>query len=246
MANRIMAHLVAFYPDEEASLEVARGLADGGAAYLEVQFPFSEPTADGPVIQTACARALERGFTVARGLKLLEKICALTSAPVFVMSYANVAYRAGIPEFTRRVREAGAHGLIVPDLSPGADEGLFAAGSAAGIAVVPVIVPTMSDARLAAVRAERPAYLYTALRTGITGAATEVGADTLAFLARAAGGGSGPKILAGFGISEKGQADLLAPHVHAVVVGSAFVSAIAAADGTPPYAAVRGRIESLR
>ncbi len=172
MPNRIMAHLVAHYPDEESSLEIARGLADGGAAYLEVQFPFSDPTADGPVIQAACARALAQGFTVSAGFALITRISRATSLPVFVMSYANMVFRAGIGEFVRRCRDAGAKGIIVPDLSPGADEGLYAEGARTGIAAVPVIVPTMSSRRLEAVRAVNPEFLYAALRTGITGAST--------------------------------------------------------------------------
>jgi tryptophan synthase alpha chain len=243
MANRVMAHLVASYPDEAESLEVARALAGAGAAYLELQFPFSEPTADGPVIQNACARALESGFSVAGGLRLLEAIRRAADVPVFVMTYGNMAYRSGMESFTRRAAAAGACGLIIPDLSPGADEGLYAAGAGAGLEVVPVVVPTMSGARLAAVLAAQPAYVYAALRAGITGTATDVGGDTLGFLRLL----SGPKVLAGFGIQHKRHADILAPHVHAVVVGSVLVAAIqrAIADGGSPHSAAGEALRAI-
>jgi tryptophan synthase alpha chain len=252
MPNRIMAHMVAFYPDETQCLEVARALVDGGATYLELQFPFSDPTADGPVIQRACSRALKQGFTVQRGLRILERIRAFTQVPVFVMSYANLAVRRGTREYARRCKEAGAFGLIVPDLPPDLDEGLYAAGKAEGLHVVPVVVPTITDKRLALVRAKKPAFIYAALRKGITGAATRIGEENLSFLSRLADGET--KIMAGFGISERGQVEALAEHVHAVIIGSAFVAAaggdedgrLAAGSPAPsPYVAVLSKIRGL-
>jgi tryptophan synthase alpha chain len=246
MGNRIMAHLVAFYPSEEHSLETARALVDGGASYLEVQFPFSEPTADGPAIQRACARALENGFSVAAGFRLLERIRRLSEIPLFVMSYANLVFRGGIESFVKRCRDAGARGLIVPDLPPDSDEGLYAAGRAAELDVVPVIVPSLSEKRMDLIGAVRPAYIYVALRRGITGAATVIDGDNLSFLSRLSQ--AGMKILAGFGISERTQVEALAPHVHAVVVGSTLIEAAGAgSDGgrRSPYEAVLSKMRSL-
>jgi tryptophan synthase alpha chain len=243
MADRIMTHLVAFYPDRDRSLEVARALTDGGAAYLEVQFPFSEPTADGPVIQRACAQALERGFSVDEGFRLLDGIRGFATVPVFVMSYANIAYRAGVQRFVQRCRDAGASGIIVPDLPPDSDEGLYAAAAAAGLDAIPVVAPTITDARLGLLKALRVTFLYAALRKGITGAATEIGKENIDFLSRL--GPVGAKILAGFGISQRSQIKALAPHVHACIVGSALIEATAAAGGDSPYTAVRARLESL-
>jgi tryptophan synthase alpha chain len=251
VANAIMAHLVAFYPDKDGSLEVARALTDGGAAYLEVQFPFSDPTADGPVIQRACSRALAAGFTMDAGFQLLCRMCRLSKAPVFVMSYANPIVRRGAADFVRRCREAGARGIIAPDLPVDSDEGLYAEGRKAGLEVVPVLAPTMPDERLSMIAAAGTGYLYAALRKGITGEDTAIADDNLLFLKKAAGSGS--KILAGFGISRRGQVEALTPHVHAVVIGSALVRATAEAagngasggNGKSPYKAVRAAIEAL-
>jgi tryptophan synthase alpha chain len=247
-----MAHLVAYYPDRESSLEVARALIDGGASYLEFQFPFSDPTADGPAIQRACARALEKGFTVDGGFRLLDRIGRLAKVPVFVMSYANPVVRRGAKDFVRRCREAGACGIIAPDLPVGSDEGLYAEGKSAGLEIVPVLAPTMTDDRLALIKAAGTGFLYAALRKGITGETTAIGEENLSFLKRVSSPGA--KVLAGFGISRRDQVEALAPHVHAVVIGSAFVRAAgdaagpeaAAADaGRSAYKAVRAAIERL-
>jgi tryptophan synthase alpha chain len=230
MPERIMAHLVAGYPDLEASLAVARGLLEGGCAYLEVQFPFSDPTADGPLIQEACDIALRAGFRVARGFELLRRVRALSPVPLFLMSYANPVFARGVAEFLREAREVGAAGIIVPDLPVDCDEGLYAQGRALGLEVVPVVAPNIRQQRLEKVGETGGRYLYAALRRGITGEFTEIGADNLSFLGRLAR--PGRRVLAGFGVSARAQVQALAPHVHAVVVGSVFIRDVReAADG---------------
>lgn len=222
MSAPLMAHLVASFPDWEASLEVGKGLLDGGAAFLEVQFPFSDPTADGPHIQAACDAALQAGFTCERGFELVAALRACTDVPIAVMSYANPIFHNGVAGFVRRCREAGAGALIAPDLPPDYDEGLYAAGADAGVAVVPVVVPTTLPERLRMIVSRASgAWVYAALRKGITGSYTEIGADNLAFLRaiRACGG----QPLAGFGIRDRAQVAALAPHVAYVVVGTWFV-----------------------
>lgn len=217
-----MAHLVASFPDWEASLEVGKGLLDGGAAFLEVQFPFSDPTADGPHIQAACDAALQAGFTCERGFELVAALRACTEVPIAVMSYANPIFQNGVAGFVRRCREAGAGALIAPDLPPDYDEGVYAAGTDAGVAVVPVVVPTTLPERLRMIVSRAAGkWVYAALRKGITGSYTEIGADNLAFLRaiRALGG----QPLAGFGIRDRAQVAALAPHVAYVVVGTWFV-----------------------
>jgi len=224
MPERIMAHLVAGYPDPEACLEAARGLLDGGCAYLEVQFPFSDPTADGPLIQEACDASLRAGFRLARGFELLRKLHSLSPVPLFLMSYACPVVVRGVAGFLRQAREAGAAGLLVPDLPVDSDEGLYAQGRALGLEVVPVIAPNITEMRLRVIERIGARYLYAALRPGITGQYTELGTENLAFLRRLAG--PGRRILAGFGVSSRAQVLALAPQVHAVVVGSAFIQTI--------------------
>ncbi len=238
----LMTHLVAFFPSRELSLAAARGMIDGGARYLEVQFPFSDPSADGPLIQTACSSALEAGFTVARGFELVGEISALAGVPVFIMSYANLVVRRGVESFVERAKAAGAAGLIVPDLMPGSDERLYEIGARSAIEIVPVVAPDVSEERLALVRSMRPAYLYAALRAGITGRYTALGSENHRFLDRLRP--LGARILAGFGVSSPEQVAEIRSEVHASVVGSALVRIIL--DAAAPGGAERLDPERLR
>ena len=236
-----MAHLVAAFPDWDTSLRVGEAMIDGGAGLLEVQFPFSDPTADGPWIQRACADALTAGFAVDDGFRLVDRLANRPDAPqVFVMVYANLAFRPGIEPFLARCRDAGARGVIVPDLPPDYDEGLYAAGRNLSLEVVPVVPVTARAERLrTVVESSRSGSLYTALRKGVTGGYTRISDDSVRFLrdARALG----VSVMAGFGISERAQVDALAPLVDTVIVGSAFIRALLeAAEGADPYDTVRG------
>jgi tryptophan synthase alpha chain len=244
--SRIMAHMVAFYPDRQVSLDVAGSLADGGCAYIELQFPFSDPTADGPDIQRACSSALEAGFTVDAGFELASAICRKVNVPVFVMSYANLLFTRGMKRFLADVRECGARGVIVPDLPPDYDEGLFKNAAELGLAAVPVLSPSMRDTRLSRVGELGAEFLYVTLRTGTTGSFTEVDSPGLSFLSRVDGmyHGREAKIFGGFGVSTRAQVEALAPHVHAVVVGSALVRLVAA--GGDIAGGVKGKVASLR
>jgi tryptophan synthase alpha chain len=226
MVFKIMSHLVAYYPDAEGSMKIARALIKGGAAFLEVQFPFSDPTADGPVIQAACGGALESGFTVDKGFGLVKQIAAESSIPVFIMSYCNLVYTRGIETFLKQTREAGAAGLIVPDLPFDRDEGLYAQAKSLGLEVIPVVAPNTEPERLKKIAGLGTTYLYAALRKGITGAFSAIGEENIDFLRAAKS--LGFKVLAGFGISTREQLEILCPEVHAAIIGSAFVREIQA------------------
>jgi tryptophan synthase alpha chain len=240
---RIMAHMVAFSPDRPGSLEVARGLAESGCAYIELQFPFSDPTADGPDIQRACGAALEAGFTMNDGFRLVAEICSFARQPLFVMSYANLVFTRGVERFLTECKEAGARGVIVPDLPPDCDEGLFTQASGLGLLAMPVMSPSMKDIRLARVAALRPACIYATLRTGTTGPSTRLSEEGRAFLARCASLTPGVKVFGGFGISTHEQVMAFTPLVHAVVVGSALVREVA--RGNDPRRAVRVKVQEL-
>jgi tryptophan synthase alpha chain len=244
----IVTHFIAGFPSYEASLDAARGLIAGGAFALEMQIPFSDPNADGPVIEGACNTALEKGFAVEDAWKLLAEIRAESDIPVFVMSYASLVVTPGVIEFARRAKEAGATGLIIPDLTPGADEGLFAAAAEAGCPAVPVVVPWISDDRLEEILAEPIDWIYVALRSGITGTYTELGAEQEVFLAklRAKRDEGGPRVMAGFGIQQPDQVAAVVKMADAAIVGSALVTVISAAGPEGAGEAARGLVETLR
>ncbi len=224
MSNKIMAHMVAFYPNREASLEIARALIDGGCVYLEIQFPFSDPTADGFYIQRACAKALEEGFKVPLGFEVIAKIREFSDIPIFIMGYANTLFFHGVEKFLDQCKLTGVQGVIVPDLPLDYDEGLFCLGDKTGMKVIPVIAPSTEENRLKLILSGQSEFVYTALRKGFTGSFTEIGAENIMFLKNV--GTFGKKILAGFGISERHQIEAISRYVHACVVGSAFIKEI--------------------
>jgi tryptophan synthase alpha chain len=242
MSASLMAHMIAGYPDYDTSIETARALAAGGASLLEIQFPFSDPSADGPAIQAACTEALAAGFKVADGWKLVETVRReFPSIPIFVMSYASIVVTKGVDAFTAQAKKSGAAGLIIPDLAPGADEGLYEAGKKHGVIVVPVIVPSVPQARLETILAPKPEWVYTAIRAGITGTHTTLTPALKEFLAAL---NRRTKVLAGFGIDSPEQVRDLESSTHTVVVGSALVRAVAAASKNGGKAAVRRELEA--
>jgi tryptophan synthase alpha chain len=243
MAESIMTHMVAYYPDRERSLEVARAFVDGGASYLEIQFPFSDPSVDGSVIQSACTRALEAGFRVDDGFALVREVSRFASRPIFVMSYASLVFVRGVERFIQDVRKAGASGVIIPDLPVGYDEGLFGFAESSGIEVAAVVSPSIREERLAAVCAHKGRYVYASLRTGITGTVTPIDEKSLSFLKRI--GTYGKRILAGFGVATHEQVKRIAPHVHAVVVGTALIRCIEEAANAPLYPRLKAKLEEL-
>ena len=245
---RIVTHFIAGYPDSDASLEAARGLIAGGAYALEMQIPFSDPNADGPVIESACQQALDGGFRVDDAFRLLEAIRAESDIPVFVMSYASLVVAPGVQAFASRAAAAGATGLIIPDLVPGSDEGLYAAAAAAGCPAVPVVVPWITDERLEEILAEKIDWIYVALRSGITGTYTELGDRQASFLAKLAERRpyGGPRVMAGFGIQKAEQVASLVTMADAAIVGSALVRAIGEAGPERAGDAARRLVEELR
>lgn len=243
--TRLMTHMIAGYPTGETDIEVARGLIDGGCSYLEVQFPFSDPSADGVPIQMACVESLEGGFRVRDGFALIRRIREISDVPVFIMGYGAVVFARGIQEFVQETAAAGAAGLIIPDLMPSYDEGLFEAGRSAGVAVVPVVPPGLSDERITEILALDPAYVYASLRVGITGSRTSLDRDVFTFLSRLRG--TGAQVLAGFGIQTYDQVAELRSHADVLVVGSTLVRTIgqAVVSGESVYAAAREKVLEL-
>ena len=224
----LMAHLVANYPDPSGCLAAAQALVEAGTRYLEVQIPFSDPSADGQSIMHACAATLAAGYSVSDGLQLVNELKSLyPDIPVFVMAYANLVVSPGVDTFVDSLHRAGVGGLIVPDLPFDSDEGLSAACDGfldPPISAVPVAAPSMTRERLTGMVALGRPYLYAALRTGITGQRTEIADSTRTFLELCRSGGS--RVLGGFGIRGHAQALQVADLVHAVVAGSVFVDAI--------------------
>ncbi len=220
-----MSHLVAGYPTDELSLTAARALVAGGADILEIQLPFSDPSADGPAIQSACTEVLQRSYRTADGLKFIETIHKeFPEIPIYIMSYGSLIYTPGVANFCKKAAAAGVKGMIIPDLPFDFDEGLTQACKDNGMINIPVAAPSMSPERLNKLANAGFPYIYAALRVGITGTDTTIDDATIQFLNKVSSGGS--KIYGGFGISNGKQAEALADSVDAVVAGSVFVRLI--------------------
>lgn len=222
---KLMSHLVAGYPTTDLALTAARSLVKGGADILEIQLPFSDPSADGPAIQTACTKVLERGYKTTDGLDFIASIHKeFPDLTIYLMSYGSLIYTPGVEAFCKRAAAAGVKGMIIPDLPFDFDEGLTEACKKNGMINIPVAAPSMADDRLEKLANAGFPYIYAALRTGITGTDTRIDQGTLTFLKKVSSGGS--KIYGGFGISNGEQAKALADSVDAIVAGSVFVRII--------------------
>ena len=242
----LMSHLVAGYPTDELSFTAARALVEGGADILEIQLPFSDPSADGPASQGACTKVLQRGYKTADGLSFIEKLHKeFPNVKIYLMSYGSLVYTPGVENFCKRAAAAGVTGMIIPDLPFDYDEGLTAACRANGMENIPVAAPSMSPERLSKLAHAGFPYIYAALRTGITGTNTKIDENTLHFLNKVSEGGS--KVYGGFGISNGEQAKALADSVEAIVAGSVFVRLITENqnDKDALYKAVRSKAEEL-
>ena len=224
MKNKLVCHLIANYPDFDQSLKIAEALAEGGADSIEIQFPFSDPSADGPFILKACDAAIKSGFTVDKGFELAQKIIEKTKLNVYIMSYANILFTMGIENFVKESKRIGVNGLIIPDLTINNDEGLLEFGNKYGIPIIPVVTLTTPPKRIEEILSHNPEYIYAVLRKGITGKSTEITEKNISFLERFSE--NKVKVMGGFGINTREQVHLLAPHLYASVAGTVFVKII--------------------
>lgn len=246
MAENIMTHLVAGYPDMKGSKEIAEALIEAGAGALEIQFPYSDPMADGPVIQEACQKSLEQGFKRDQGFALVKELTDKSETPVYIMSYGGPVYSMGVENFVRRAKESGASGLIIPDLCIGQDEGLYDEGQKQGITIVPVLISGIEDRRLEEILALNPPWIYLVLRRGITGTYTELEPSQIELLDQLQK--RGVQVYVGFGIQKRSQVELLAPHTSGQIVGSQLVRSIqsAMAAGSNPADSAGKLLQELR
>jgi tryptophan synthase alpha chain len=217
----LVPYVTAGYPDPGASLALLRGLEKAGADVIEVGVPFSDPLADGPVIQASSQAALEHGVTFDGVLDLVRT--ARLGLPVVLFSYLNPVVSAGASALDRAAA-AGVHGILVTDLPVGADPERERWLGGGPLAFVRLVAPTTPDARMREIGAHGSGFVYLISRLGVTGARDDVPAelpDTVARLRRA----TTLPICVGFGISGAAQARAVGAVADGVVVGSAIVRA---------------------
>jgi tryptophan synthase alpha chain len=227
----LVTYVTAGDPSLSRSAEILGALDRAGADVLEVGIPFSEPLADGPVIQRATERALAAGATASGVLDLVGGVRATINAPIVLFSYANPILRMGIEAFADRARQAGVDGVLVLDLPIEEAEGFRDSMAARGIDMIFLLSPTTTDVRIRQAARLGRGFLYGISRLGVTGSRDHVadGAEALAARIRAA---TTLPFALGFGISRPEHVRQVGRWAEAAVVGSGLVSVIAeAADG---------------
>ncbi len=217
----LVCYVTGGHPDPERSVELLRGLAGAGADVIEVGVPFSDPMADGPVIQASSQQALDQGVTLATTLEIVRT--AAVDVPVVLFSYLNPVLAAG-PGLLERAARAGVDGLLVTDLPVGADPATEAALGGGALDFVRLVAPTTPDARMAEIARHGSGFVYLISRLGVTGARDDVPADLPEIVARLRRATALP-VCIGFGISTPEQAGAVARLADGVIVGSAIVRA---------------------
>jgi tryptophan synthase alpha chain len=218
-------------PDLETTAQALQILDSHGADLIELGVPYSDPLADGPVIQAAATRALQRGTRLDDVLEMLAQVTPHLKAPIILFTYYNPILHRGLDTFCQQIAEAGVKGLVVPDLPLEESAEVIQVATGYGIEVVLLVAPTTPKDRISAIAEQSQGFIYLVSVTGVTGMRTEIQSRAKDLLTQIRDFTDKP-IGVGFGISDPEQATQVKNWgADAVIVGSAFVKRLA--DGTP-------------
>jgi tryptophan synthase alpha chain len=242
----LVVYLTAGDPSLEGTRAIALAAIDAGADVIELGVPFSDPLADGPVIQRASERALERGTRLKDVLALAAEIRAARSdAGLVIFSYLNPILRHGLSRFADDAKASGADGVLIIDMIVEEAAEYLAEMDRVGLAPVFLAAPTSPDERLAAIAAHSKGFVYAISRVGITGTQQSVAADAAALVARIRRWTTLP-VAVGFGISNAEHFAQVAEFADAAVIGSAIVGLIERSTAETAPDAVARFIRGLR
>jgi tryptophan synthase alpha chain len=237
--KRLVIYVTCGDPSLDASVAIVRAAAEAGADVIELGMPFSDPSADGPAIQRAMARALDGGAGPRSALDVVRRVRAAGCAvPVILFGYYNPVFVVGVERFCAAAAAAGADGLLLVDLPVDELDEVVPAARAAGLEVVPLVAPTSSPERMAKVAALGAPFVYYVSMTGVTGAALR-GIDELPRRIAEVRAAVRAPVAVGFGIATPDDARRVAASADAVVVGSAVVRTIEAHPDDPATAVAR-------
>jgi tryptophan synthase alpha chain len=222
-------------PDLETTSQILVELANAGATVIELGVPFSDPMADGPVIQRSSERALKYGFGIGDLLETVASVRRQIETPIILFSYFNPLLQFGVKRVAEEARAAGVDGVLVTDLSPEEAEEFESELRANDLDMIFLIAPTSTDARLKLVAQHARGFIYAVSRAGITGVQTSVSAEAERLVNRMRKFSSLP-IAVGFGISNLEQVKDVHRYADAVVIGSAIVSEIERLQGATDVA----------
>jgi tryptophan synthase alpha chain len=226
-------------PDADATLAILQALDRAGASLCELGVPYSDPIADGAVIQASYTRALDAGMTIGSLLSTVKEASATVSMPMLAMASYSIIFRRGIARFVADAKAAGLAGFVVPDLPVEESGELEAACRDAGLALVRLVTPTTPPDRAEAIARRSTGFLYCVSVAGVTGARADLPPgliDRVKWLRTK----TDVPILVGFGISTPEQAKAVAAVADGVIVGSALVKHLAEAGAKPREEMIRG------
>jgi tryptophan synthase alpha chain len=242
----LVAYLTAGDPLLDASRRFVLSMAEAGADVVELGVPFSDPIADGPVIQRASERSLKSGTTLTKVIELVREIRRESEVPLVLFSYFNPVLQMGLERFGDSAAAAGADGVLITDLTPEESAEYRAVVSSRGLDTIFLAAPTSTDERLTRIAACTSGFLYLISRTGVTGAKDALPEDLPGLIRRARRVTQLP-IAVGFGISLPGHVSVLGGLADAAVVGSALVVEIErAASVDSAERALAERIAALK
>ncbi|MBN3892327.1 MULTISPECIES: tryptophan synthase subunit alpha [unclassified Nostoc] len=218
-------------PDLETTAKALQVLDRNGADIIELGIPYSDPLADGPVIQAAATRALQRGTKLEQVLEMLQGITPKLRSPIILLIYYNSILHRGIEKFLGQIAVAGVAGLVIPDLPLEEAAGLLQAASEMGIDVILLVAPTSSAERIEAIARSSQGFIYLVSVTGVTGVRSQL-ENRVSDLLKQIRSVTDKPIAVGFGISEAEQArQVMEWGADGAIVGSAVVKRLA--EGTP-------------
>jgi tryptophan synthase alpha chain len=237
----LVIYVTAGDPDFENSFEAAKAVIEGGADVLEVGVPFSDPVADGPVIQEAMGRSLAAGGGLSQSLELVRRVREISEIPIVLFGYFNPLLYWGFEVTLQKVCDAGVDGLLVVDLPPEEAGPYKDQAAARGLDWVSLAAPTSGDKRVAAIAEKATGFLYLVSMTGVTGGELE---DTSAVeeMVKVAGETSSIPTCVGFGVRDPASAARLGAIADGVVVGSEIVRALRRGNGIQPRGSTGERI----
>jgi tryptophan synthase alpha chain len=218
----LVVYLTAGDPDLETTRLLIPSLQEAGVDILEIGVPFSDPTADGPIIQAASQRALLKGVTLSSILDMIESLRNICDIPIVLFGYYNPIFSYGNERFAVRAKSAGVDGILVVDLPPEESHELRQYTDPAGIDFISLIAPTTDNERIRTIAKKATGFLYYISITGVTGTAKPVIDNIISDVERIKSTTALPLVI-GFGISTPAQAADISSYADGIVIGSAFV-----------------------
>lgn len=215
----LIGHVIVDYPDPKTARQAIDVMVEAGVALIELQIPFSEPIADGPLFTYANHKALENGVTVADCFKFMEEASKKHSIPFVFMTYGNVLVKMGFEHFVKKAKQAGSKGMIVPDLPVESVEELLKICQEQDFCWAQVIPPNISEERLKLLAKASQGFIYAVARSGVTGAQTKFGEELQAFIKKIRQY-SDLSVAVGFGVSSDSDINYLKSIVDYAIVGS--------------------------